>query len=67
MYYLNSFSMGNFVIVEDKSILINESTVLDLYKKLIKNENPSAEENERILQRFRELVNHNNTNGTKMP
>lgn len=67
MYYLNSFSMGKFVIVEDKSILINESTVLDLYKKLIKNENPSAEENERILQRFRELVNHNNTNGTKMP
>lgn len=43
--------------MEEKKILLTESNVLDVYKKLVGNENIPADELEAVRKRFYELVN----------
>lgn len=59
--------MEDLIIIKENSILITESTVLDWYKKITNNQEVTQEEMDAILERFRELVNYRNTNGTRMP
>lgn len=46
-------------------LILTEGNVLDIYKKL-HGGNLTPDELSNVKNRFRELVNHNNTNGTKM-
>lgn len=39
-------------------IILTESNVLDIYKKLVNREAIPQEEHDAVLTRFRELVNH---------
>lgn len=49
----------------NKKILTEGENVLDIYVKK-QNGDLSTEEISNVKDRFKELVNHNNTNGTKM-
>lgn len=38
--------------------MLTEDNVLDIYKKLTNNENPTEEEKKAVIKRFNELVNY---------